>query len=151
MAWARIDDKFHSHPTLMVAGLEATGLFARAIAYCADYLTDGFIPRQWADAQGGKKPVQKLIDAGLFIPVEGGVCIKDYLDWNPTREKVLAERERERGKKSRQRGVSPGESRGDNRGESPSNGDSVPGGIRVVSSRPHAHTSKSTSTAHAEA
>jgi hypothetical protein len=99
VAWARIDDKFHSHPTLMVAGLDATGLFARAIAYCADYLTDGFVPRSWAEQQGGKKPVQKLIDAGLFIPVEGGVCIKDYLDWNPTRERVLADRERERGRR----------------------------------------------------
>jgi hypothetical protein len=133
VAWARIDDKFHSHPTLMVAGLDATGLFARAIAYCADYLTNGFVPRAWAEQQGGKKPVQKLIDAGLFIPVEGGVCIKDYLDWNPTRERVLADRERERGKKSRQRGMSPGESPGDTYGDSPQNGDSVPGGIRVVS------------------
>lgn len=90
MAWARIDDKFHSHPTLMVAGLDATGLFARAISYCADYLTDGFVPRPWADAQGGRKPVQKLIDGGLFLEVEDGLVIKDYLDWNPTREDVRA-------------------------------------------------------------
>jgi hypothetical protein len=134
VAWARIDDKFHSHPTLLVAGLEATGLFARAIAYCADYLTNGFVPQAWVEAQGGKRPVMKLVEAGLFIPVDGGVCIKDYLDWNPTRDRVLADRERERGKKSRQRGsMSPGESPGDNPGESPQNGAANPGGIRVVS------------------
>jgi 5-methylcytosine-specific restriction endonuclease McrA len=43
-----------------------------------------------AEQQGGKRPVTKLVEAGLFIPADGGFCIKDYLDWNPTREDVRA-------------------------------------------------------------
>jgi hypothetical protein len=90
--------------------------------------------------KGGKRPVTKLVEAGLFIPADGGFCIKDYLDWNPTRERVLAERDRERGKKSRQRGVSPGVSRGvspgDNLGESPGMARMSPGESGVCPDAP---------------
>lgn len=126
MTWARLDDNFHSHPRTLMAGLEANGLFARAISYCANYLTDGFIPGEWAEAQGGKRPIKRLIDAGLVGEVEGGYVVVGYLERNPTREKVIAERTRERGKKQGQRAASPVESPGDNRGddpgESPANG-----------------------------
>lgn len=121
MPWARLDDNFHAHPRTLQSGLEANGLFARAISYCANYLTDGYLPSEWAEAQGGKKPVQKLVDAGLLEEIEGGYRVIGYLDRNPSREQVEGERNRERGKKAGQRGkspqVSPGESPRDNPGE----------------------------------
>lgn len=129
MTWARLDDNFHSHPRTLMSGLEANGLFARSISYCAHYLTDGFIPVEWAEAQGGKRPIKRLIDAGLLGEVEGGFVVIGYLERNPSREKVISERTRERGKKQGQRAVSPpvspGESPGDNLGESPANGAAV--------------------------
>ena len=85
MPWARLDDNFHAHPRTLQSGLEANGLFARALSYCAHYLTDGFLPSEWAEAQGGKKPVQRLVDAGLIHPIEGGYVVTGYLDRNPSR------------------------------------------------------------------
>jgi hypothetical protein len=122
MTWARIDDNAHAHPRILQAGLEANGLFFRALSYCSHYLTDGFIPNEWAEAQGGKRPVTKLVNVGLLEPIEGGYRIHDYLDRNPSREQVQEERRRERGKKARQRSASPGESLGDNPDLSPDNG-----------------------------
>lgn len=130
MSWGRLDDNFHAHPRTLQAGLEANGLFARAISYCAHYLTDGFIPTEWAEAQGGKRPVKKLVDVGLLDEIEGGYRLHGYLDRNPTREKVELERARERGKKAGQRAVSPGESHGDNNGDNP--GDSPHNGTVVA-------------------
>jgi hypothetical protein len=116
--WARLDDNFHAHPRTLMSGLEANGLFARALSYCAHYLTDGFLPTEWAEGQGGKKPLQRLVDAGLVEEIEGGYLVIGYLERNPSREQVKAERDRERGKKAGQRSKSPasspGESPGDN-------------------------------------
>ena len=119
MTWSRIDDNFHSHPRTLMAGLEANGLFVRGLSYCADYLTDGYVPLEWALAQGGRRPIKRLVDAGLVEEIEGGLRVIGYLDRNPSREKVLAERERERGKKQRgRRSDSLGDSPGDTNGES---------------------------------
>lgn len=86
--WARLDDNFHAHPRTLQSGLEANGLFARALSYCAHYLTDGYLPIEWAEAQGGKKPVQRLVDAGLVEPIEGGYIVIGYLERNPSRDDV---------------------------------------------------------------
>lgn len=122
MPWARLDDHFHAHPRTLQVGLEANGLFARALSYCAQYLTDGFVPSEWADAQGGKKLTARLVDAGLFEQIEGGYRVKDYLDYNPSRAHVETERARERGKKARGKRAesppgSPGESPGEHHGD----------------------------------
>lgn len=102
MPWARLDDKFHSHPTTWMVGLEANGLFARGLSYCADQLTDGFMPEQWVwsnvpSTQRSKDPrgiITKLEEAGLWERVEDGWHIADYLTYNPSRDEVLADRER---------------------------------------------------------
>ena len=39
-----IDDQFAFHQKTVMAGNEAIGVFARAGAWCAGYLTDGFVP-----------------------------------------------------------------------------------------------------------
>lgn len=110
MTWARLDDNFHSHPSTMMAGLEANGLFARGLSYCAHYLTDGFIPREWAEQQGPKRATTRLIGAGLWEQIEGGFIVVGYLKRNPSRARVEQERARERGKKAGRRGAdSPGE------------------------------------------
>ena len=44
MTWTKLADNFHAHPKLLAVGLAGTGLFARALSYAADYLTDGRIP-----------------------------------------------------------------------------------------------------------
>jgi 5-methylcytosine-specific restriction endonuclease McrA len=100
MTWARLDDNFHSHPRTLLAGLEANGLFARAISYCADYLTDGFVPSEWAEQQGGKRPITRLIRAGLIEAVEDGYMIIGYLERNPSRDEVNQSRTKDARKHS---------------------------------------------------
>ena len=101
MPWARLDDKFHSHPTTWMVGLEANGLFARGLSYCADQLTDGFMPEQWVwsnipATSRSKDPrgiILSLEEAGLWERIEGGWRIPDYLNYNPSRNEVEEHRE----------------------------------------------------------
>lgn len=103
MSWFRVDDGFHNHPKVMQAGTPAAGLFIRCGSYAAQHLTDGFVPDDVVKTYGTRAMVTRLVDAGLFVRVPGGYKIHDYLDWNPSREKVLAEREAARVRQARKR------------------------------------------------
>lgn len=107
MAWSRIDDSLHSHPKIMLVGNAATGLFVRLISYAGQHLTDGFVPAHVARAYGTPRLLKSLCDANLLTRVDSksdqtsethphlqgpGFVIHDYLDYNPSREQVLAER-----------------------------------------------------------
>lgn len=113
MPFALLDDKFHSNGKVMAAGNAGAGLYARALSYCADHLTDGFVPDAWARHAGTKTLVDKLTKTGLWRPVLGensftirktkgvdltitvtgkGFFIPDYLEHNPTRAEVEAKR-----------------------------------------------------------
>ena len=111
MPWVRLDDKFHANPKVMTAGNAAVGLYARALSYCGDLLTDGFVPKAWATANGTRALESKLEACGLWIRVEGGYQIPDYLAiGNPSRAEVEAKREADRIRKESRRkplGVPP--------------------------------------------
>lgn len=100
MAWAKLDDKFHSHPSTWEVGLDANGLYCRGLSYAADQLTDGFLPEPWVKAnvpatrraRDGFGIVERLLHAGLWERLDNGYRIVGYLDYNPTREDVLTER-----------------------------------------------------------
>lgn len=122
MPWARLDDKFHSHPTTWQVGLESNGLFARALSYCAEHLTDGFLPEEWVWSHvpgtvRNRDPrgiAGRLVETGLWERIEGGFMIVEYLVYNPSRAQVEAEREAQRelsekGGKARWEGLSPEE------------------------------------------
>lgn len=121
--YARVYASAKDHPRHLDAGLLANGLYFRALAYCADHLTDGLVPRAWLEAQGGKRPVKALMDAGLIVLEGRHYAVRDYLDANPSRGDVEGKREKWREKK---RVSSPpdspgeriGESRGDSTGDS---------------------------------
>ena len=103
MGWAKFDDRWATHAKLLEAGLEAAGLDARAICWCAGQETDGFVPDAAVSllAAGHRNPA-KL--AGALVRVRRwarneerkGYDIHDYLDYNPTRESRDAERDRKR-------------------------------------------------------
>ncbi|MGB0873421.1 MAG: hypothetical protein ACPGYP_09860, partial [Solirubrobacterales bacterium] len=61
---------------------------------------------------------QQLCDAGLWYDAGNAFIVNDYLDHNPPREKVLAQREKERVKKARGRANQGRSSRGQFTGES---------------------------------
>ncbi len=104
MPWVPLDDKFHSNPKVIAAGLEAAGLYARSLSYCGDHLTDGHIPKGWAEEVAPRRARAKLIETKLWVEENGGFKIPHYLDFNPNREVVLRKREEaaERARKRRE-------------------------------------------------
>lgn len=104
MPWGRLDDSFDAHRKVRRAGLEATGLHARALSYCAGALTDGHIDPEWVEERAGRRGKQladRLVDAGLWEPNGDGWQIHDYLNVNPSRETVLAKRAAEAERKAK--------------------------------------------------
>src|SRR5262245_18716607 len=95
----------------MKAGPLGMAMQVAALCYCNRYLTDGFVPkgaaatlldfsglgmRMWMGelAGGGvdatwELVVEDLAAAGLWEQVDGGWQIRDYHDYQPTRERVL--------------------------------------------------------------
>lgn len=99
MPWFKVDDQFHDHRKAARAGAGAVGLWTLAGSWCADNLTDGFIPeyvvvrwdRQW------KRLAQRLVDARLWEPGERdgepGWFFHEWTERQPTRAEVEADRE----------------------------------------------------------
>jgi hypothetical protein len=101
MPWVKIDDSFYSHPKVVAAGHEATGFYIAALTYASHHLTDGHVSEEWAKREGGQR-APRLIAAltsappgfehGLWERNGSGWNIHDYLDYNPSRERILAKR-----------------------------------------------------------
>lgn len=105
MSWFKVDDCFHSHPKVLQAGNEALGLWVRCGAYCTQHLTDGFIPQQVVLLYGSVALAEVLVQVGLWVSVDGGWHMHDFLIYNRARSQVLSEREdaQERQRRSRER------------------------------------------------
>lgn len=95
MPWFRVDDDAGTHPKLLAAGDSAVGLWVRAGAYSARYLTEGHITRRALRTLGGtQRQVQRLLDARLWVvdPDGDGWRFWQWEDRQPTREDVEADR-----------------------------------------------------------
>jgi hypothetical protein len=114
MPWVRIDEEFPRHPKLVQVGPLGVALQVAALCYCNYYLTDGFVPfgavrtlldfnrvgenigdqvEVWSEL-GAVNIANRLVKAGVWEEVDGGFRIHDYDHYQPTRDQVLAERER---------------------------------------------------------
>lgn len=113
MTWFKVDDQFPRHPKVIRAGTDAAWLFVAGGCYCAQYLTDGMIPK---DAVAGltalRQPLKlagRLVEVGLWHDRGDAFEVHDYLVYNPSREKVekdreeAAERRRNGGQRSAER------------------------------------------------
>lgn len=111
MTWFKVDDGFWRHRKVRLLGSDkaaAVGVWMLAGSHAAEELSDGFVPhevlRQW-DPDGAM--TNRLIEVGLWAAThvmgEDGVQFHDWLDYNPSREKVLADRAREAEKKAKAR------------------------------------------------
>ena len=95
MSWVRLDDSFFSHPKIVTAGTEAVGLYVIALTYSSHHLTDGHVPAAWVRQAAGAKATKladALVEQGLWTENGAGWVIHDYLDYNPSRQKVLEKR-----------------------------------------------------------
>lgn len=93
MSWVFLDDKFHSNRKILRVGNAGAGLYARSLSYCGDHLTDGFLDEAWVKQACTPKLRDKLVTEELWVKVEGGYEIPDYLTLNPSRSDVLKKRE----------------------------------------------------------
>lgn len=86
---ARLDTGWHVNPKVLSLGWAAMGLHAWSISYCDDSLSDGFIPNgAWPALRGARQSVQRLVKSGVWIPVESGFMLHDYLEYNRSRAHV---------------------------------------------------------------
>lgn len=95
MSWVKLDDAFADHPKVMALGRDrivGLGLWTAAACYCARFLTDGFVPIAVTQGFGNERVLGRLVDVGLLTKQPGGYQLHDWLEYNPPREKVLAER-----------------------------------------------------------
>lgn len=112
MSWIKLDDQFPDHTKVMACGPAAGWLYVCGLCYCGRMLTDGFIPqgqvRKLADLDNPLELAARLVEHGLWERVKDGFLIHDYLEYNPSRQQVMAERgaAKERMKKNRN-GSSP--------------------------------------------
>jgi hypothetical protein len=89
MAWAKIDDRLHSHWKVAEAGVEAMGLWVLALSWSRAQRTNGYVPIAVARKLGGRmatKHTANLVKARLWIEVEGGYSFHDFLNYNPSGE-----------------------------------------------------------------
>jgi hypothetical protein len=99
MAWAKIDDRFFSHPKVRSAGKDAILLYLAALTYSNEHLTEGFVPEDslplialYAFVDDFKQSASKLVEVGLWHAstkcLSNGYEIHDYHEYNPTKEQV---------------------------------------------------------------
>jgi hypothetical protein len=90
-----MDDSLYDDPAVIRAGTAAFGLYARCGDYVARQLLDGVVPPEIAAQWGTPEWTGKLLAVGLWETVPGGFYMPRYLneDKNPSREKVLADRQ----------------------------------------------------------
>lgn len=106
MSWLRDDDDMLDHEkwrrALRDGGDGALLVWARLRAWCSRRLTDGLVPADMVDevAEIGRskaraRALRALVEHGLCARrVDGALTIVGYLERNPSRAKVLEERDR---------------------------------------------------------
>jgi hypothetical protein len=111
--WAKLDDALIDHRKISAAGAFlgkngdgraiALGFFAIALMWSNKHLSDGVIPeavvRSWSHVKKPLAVAEALVQAGLFERTGDGFRIHDFHDFNPTAQKVKADREWDRRRK----------------------------------------------------
>jgi hypothetical protein len=103
MVWFFVEDNLTFHKKALQAGNAAMGLWVRAGSLCAQQLTDGFITEDLARTIGGKALIQRLIDAELWLPVDGGYEFHQWAERQPTKARVEEQRKAARLRKEKWR------------------------------------------------
>ena len=99
MPWVRFDDKYLQNEKLRTLPTEAIALDVAAIIHSASKLLDGHLTFRDIQVVAGLigmrrwRPFgQQLVRVGRWEDEPGGIAIHDYPQYQPLREKVLAER-----------------------------------------------------------
>jgi len=106
MTWGKVDDKLWGSPKWLGTGPRARALWVSGLSWCMDQLTDGHVPAHVISVLGGtRRDAGELVRIGLWEEADGGWQFHDWLDYQPSREQVLAERKAaaERQKRAREK------------------------------------------------
>jgi hypothetical protein len=96
MTWFKVDDNLAFHPKVISAGNEAMGVWVRAGAWSGQQLTDGFVPDQIVSIFCDLEIAERLVEANLWEREEGGYRFKDWIEYQPTKDRVVATREQQK-------------------------------------------------------
>jgi hypothetical protein len=94
MTWFRVDDTWHDHPKVISCSLAARGLWLTAGTWCARHATDGAVPAAVVLREpAGKRLAAELVAARLWDKTEAGWLFRGWLEYQPSRGQLEAERE----------------------------------------------------------
>ena len=90
VTWFKVDDTLAFHHKTVAAGVSAMGLWVRAGSWCAQTLTDGFVPEHMvpALADGDAGLAGRLVEAGLWRRVKGGYTFHEWAERQPSRQSI---------------------------------------------------------------
>lgn len=96
--WVRLDADYFSNPKAEHAGLHGRALHLASICWSGQHLQDGLIPghmvRKLCGLAGvNRQAVDKVVDAGLWLPLGSNFQLKDFTDFNQSRAQHDRERE----------------------------------------------------------
>ena len=89
--YAALRQSWWRHRDVVGMSRAAAGVYALGLSYCADDMSDGFIPRATAVkmlADGQVKLIAELIEAGMWSEVEGGYEVTGYLEHNISKDQL---------------------------------------------------------------
>lgn len=95
MAYAQTEYEFWSNPKVRAAGKDAAIMHIAGCGYCNQHLTDGFISDSavgfvayMAFQKSHAKALATLVEKRLWLRVEGGYMINDFLEHNKSKAQV---------------------------------------------------------------
>jgi hypothetical protein len=103
VTWIKLDDTLPNNPKILPLSDKAFRLYIEGLCYANQYLTDGFLAQAVINRLDSGNACQELIDAGLWIEVEGGAQIHDYCEHQTSRKVVEEKREQVRNRVTRYR------------------------------------------------
>jgi hypothetical protein len=98
LPWVRFDTSLPDHPKILALldmkdGRAAGFVYCCALAYAGKHGTDGFIPRGALGRVNGRPAdAQKLVDVGLWLPVDGGWDIAGWAERQESTDATQARR-----------------------------------------------------------
>lgn len=104
MTWIKLDDRAIDHPKIAQLSYRAFWWWIKGLSYASAYLTDGALPPTFF--RNVPKTVRaELTGAGLWEFHDPDLQIHDYLGHQQSRERVEAERRRNRDRRNPDRGT----------------------------------------------
>ena len=103
MTWIKLDDTFPNNPKILPLSDKAFRLYIEGLCYANQYLTDGFLAQAVINRLDNGNAYQQMLEAGLWLEVDGGAQIHDYCEHQTTRKTVEEKRDQVRNRVTRYR------------------------------------------------